>query len=181
MNKLSYIKHSHKEANHKIWHSLMDKYKLLKKKNTVIAFLWFFVACILFGLVAVFSWISFLTLLFKDIQFTPHYLKTYIETCGMNQEEIIHYLDTQYSDYKTKLSFGNISLEKQKQIEATFDILYKQYALPEQNEKHTEIISNITALHDAIEVTNQEVQTLGTGIDNNLSEIKQQTISIGLY
>lgn len=55
MNKLAYIKYSQKEANQKIWHSLMDKYKPLKKKNTVIAFLWFFTACIIFGFVAIFS------------------------------------------------------------------------------------------------------------------------------
>lgn len=48
-------------------------------------------------------------------------------------------------------------MEKQKQIEATFDILYKEYALPEQDKKHNEIISNITTLHDAIESNNQQV------------------------
>lgn len=135
----------------------MNKYKLLKKKSTVLAYIWFPLACILFGFVAIFSQINFLTLLFKDIRFTPHYLKTSIETLRMSQEEIIQYLDSQYSDYKTKLSFGNISLEKQKQIEATFDIFYKQYGLCEHDEKHNEIISNITTLHETIEVTNKEV------------------------
>jgi hypothetical protein len=174
MNKLAYIRYSQKEANQKIWHSLMDKYKLLKKKNTIIAFLWFFIACIVFGFVAIFSWISFLTLLFKDISFTPHYLRTSIETSDMSQEEIIQYLDTQYSDYKTKLSFGNIPLEKQKQIEATFEIMYKQYKIVESDKKHEEIISNF-------QKTNQEVQNIGKNISDNINEIKQQTISISQY
>lgn len=174
MNKLAYIKYSQKEANQKIWNSLMDKYKLLKKKNIVSAYLWFPFACILFGFVAIFSWISFLTLLFKDIHFAPHYLKTSIESSGMSQEEIIQYLDLQYSDYKTKLSFGNISLEKQKQIEATFDILYKQYEILESDKKHEEIISSF-------QKTNQEVQIIRKDISDNLSEIKQQTTSISQY
>lgn len=174
MNKLAYIKYSQKEANQKIWNSLMNKYELLKKKNTVFAYLWFPFACILFGFVAIFSWISFLTLLFKDISFTPHYLKTSIETSGMSQEVIIQYLDTQYSNYKTKLSFGNISLEKQKQIEATFDILYKRYKIPESDKKHEEVISNFAAIQ-------QTLQTSEKDIDENLNEIKQHTTSISQY
>jgi len=174
MNKLAYIKYSQKEANQKIWNSLMNKRELLKKKNILLAYLWLPIASILFGFVAIFSWVSFFTLLFKDIRFTPHYLKTSIETSGMSQEQIIKYLDTQYSDYKTKLSFGNISLEKQKQIEATFDILYRQYKTSESDKKHEEIISNF-------QKANQEVQTIGKNISNNISEIKQHTTSISQY
>lgn len=87
MNKLAYIKYSQKEANQKIWNSLMDKYELLKKKNSFLAHLWVPLACILFGFVAIFSWISFLTLLFKDIQFTPHYMRTVIKYNNMSKEE----------------------------------------------------------------------------------------------
>lgn len=174
MNKLAYINYTSKEANQRIWYSLMDKYRLLKKKNILLAYFWFPIACILFGFVAILSWISFFTLLFKDARFTPHYLKTSIEISGMNQEEIIQYLDSQYSDYKTKLSFGNVTLEKQKQIEATFDILYQQYALAEQDKKHNEIISNF-------QKTNQEIQNIEKGINDNLSDIKQRTTSISQF
>lgn len=89
----------------------MDKYKLLKKKNTVIAFLWFFVACILFGFVAVFSWISFFTLIFKDISFTPHYMRAVIKSNSMNNEEEKEYLDKQFFDYKNRVSYGNVSIK----------------------------------------------------------------------
>lgn len=174
MNKLAYINYTSKEANRKIWDSLMGKYKLLKKENTTLAYLWFPFACIIFGFVAILSWISFFTLLFKDIRFTPHYLKTSIEISGMNQEEIIQYLDSQYSDYKTKLSFGNITLEKQKQIEATFDILYDQYKRPESDQKHVEIISNFSTLH-------QNLQTIGEETNRDLRDIKQETTSISEY
>lgn len=125
MNKLAYIKYSQKEANQKIWSSLMNKYELLKKKNTFLAHLWFPLACILFGFVAILSWISFLTLLFKDIQFTPHYMRTVIEYNNMSKEEEKEYLDQQFSVYKNRVSYGNLSTEKQSQINTTFDLLFK--------------------------------------------------------
>lgn len=125
MNKLAYIKYSQKEANQKIWNSLMDKYELLKKKNSFLAHLWVPLACILFGFVAIFSWISFLTLLFKDIQFTPHYMRTVIKYNNMSKEEEKEYLDNQFSEYKNRVSYGNLSTEKQSQINTTFDLLFK--------------------------------------------------------
>ena len=125
MNKLAYIKYSQEEANQKIWNSLMDKYELLKKKNSFLAHLWVPLACILFGFVAIFSWISFLTLLFKDIQFTPHYMRTVIKYNNMSKEEEKEYLDNQFSEYKNRVSYGNLSTEKQSQINTTFDLLFK--------------------------------------------------------
>jgi len=126
MNKLAYIKYSQKEANQKIWNSLMNRYELLKKKNALLAYLWFPVVCILFGFVALFSWISFFTLLLKYNRFTPHYLRTVIEYNNMSKEEEKEYLDKQYLDYKNRLSYGNLSTEKQNQINATFDLLYQE-------------------------------------------------------
>lgn len=174
MNKLAYINYSQKESNRKIWDSLMNRYELLKKKNAIIAFLWFPFACIIFGFVALFSWLNSFILLFKDIRFTPHYLKVSIETSRMNQGEIIEYLNNQYSDCKNKLSYGNISLAKQKQTEATFDILYNQYQLPESDTKHEEIIFNFSTLH-------QNIKTIGEDTNRDLRDIKQETISISEY
>lgn len=191
MNKLAYIKYSHKEANHKIWNSLMGKYELLKKKNVALAYLWFPIACIVFGFVAVCSWVSCLILLSKNVRFTPHYLKASIDTSGMNPNETIKYLDTQYSDYKNKLSYGNIPLAKQKQIEATFDILYNQYKLPESDQKHVEIISNLSNLHQSVETSNQKILSIRHGVEsissqtntisNDVNDIKLQTGSISEY
>lgn len=174
MNKLAYINYTSKKTNRKIWDSLMGKYKLLKKENTTLAYLWFPFACIIFGFVGIFSWISFFTLLFKNIRFTPHYLKASIDISGMNLDEIIQYLDFQYSDYKNRLSYGNIPSAKQKQIEATFDILYDQYKRPESDKKHIEIISNFSTLH-------QSLQTIGEETNRDLSDIKQETTSIYEY
>lgn len=174
MNKLAYINYTSKEANRKIWNYLMGKYELLKKKNTLLSYLWFPLACIIFGFVAVFSRLNSFTLLFKDIRFTPHYLRACIDTATMSQEQTITFLDDEFSAYKNKLSYGNIPLVKQKQIEATFDILYDQYRHPESDQKHVEIISNFSTLH-------QNRQTIGEETNRDLRDIKQETISISEY
>lgn len=126
MNKLAYIKYSQRQANRKIWHSLMDRYELLKKKNKILAYLWFPAACIIFGVVSVVSFIHKLTMYFKDIRFTPHYMRTVIEYNKMSKEEEKEYLDKQFSDYKNRVSYGNLSSKKQNRINATFELLYKK-------------------------------------------------------
>ncbi|MDR1502478.1 MAG: hypothetical protein LBT43_08495 [Prevotella sp.] len=174
MNKLAYVKYSQKEANCKIWNHLMNRYELLKKKSIVLAYLWLPIACIIFGIIAVFSWISSLILFRKKVRFTPHYLRACIETANMSQEQTIAFLDDEFSVYKNKLSYGNIALAKQKQIEATFDILYNTYQLPESDQKHVEIISNFSTLH-------QNLQTIGEETNRDLNDIKQQTDVISGY
>lgn len=77
----------------------------------------------------------------KEVRFTPHYLKACIETANMSKEQTIAFIDDEFSVYKNKLSYANISSAKQKQIEATFYILYNQYKRPESDQKHVEIIS----------------------------------------
>ncbi len=174
MNKLAYINYTSKEANRKIWNYLMGKYELLKKKSIVLAYLWLPIACIVFGIVAVVSWISSLILFRKKVRFTPHYLRACIETANMTQEQTITFLDDEFSVYKNKLSYGNIPLAKQKQIEATFDILYNTYQLPKSDKKHEEIISNFSTLH-------QNLQTIGEETNRDLNDIKQQTDIISGY
>ena len=43
----------------------------------------------------------------------------------MNKEEEKEYLDNQFSEYKNRVSYGNLSTEKQSQIDTTFDLLFK--------------------------------------------------------
>lgn len=191
MNKLAYVIYSQKEANRKIWDSLMGKYKLLKNKNITLAYLWFPFACIIFGIVAVVSWISSLILFRKKVRFTPHYLRACIETTNMSQEQTVAFLDDEFSVYKNKLSYGNIPLAKQKQIEATFDILYHQYKRPESDQKHVEIISNFSNLHQSVETANRGISGIGRDVKSissqtniisvDVNDMKQQTDVISGY
>ena len=174
MNKLAYVIYSQKEANRKIWNYLMGKYELLKKKSIVLAYSGLPIACIVFGIVAVVSWISSLILLRKKVRFTPHYLRACIETANMNKEQTIAFLDDEFSVYKNKLSYGNIPSAKQKQIEVTFDILYHQHKRPESDQKHVEIISNFSTLH-------QNLQTIGEETNRDLNNIKEHTDAIFEY
>jgi hypothetical protein len=117
MQKITYINLSHSEANRKIWSFLIEKYKSIKQCNKPLACFWLFVACIAFGFIAIFSWFAYLTVLFQDIRFTPHYLRTVIRHNQMTIVQANEYLDTQMLKYKTYLSHGYFSLKKQSSIE----------------------------------------------------------------
>jgi hypothetical protein len=68
-------------------------------------------------------------MLFKDVRFSLHYLQTEISTQGMSKVQAQHYLDACRTDYIRSLSYGHISLKEQSRIEATFELLYKEFGL----------------------------------------------------
>lgn len=157
MNKLTYIKLSHQEANRKIWSVLMDGYQSLKSKSVILGYLWFLFACIIFGLVAVFGWFTYLTLLLKDVRFTPHYLRTSIKYNNMTNEQAVKYLDTQKQKYISSLAFGNISNKKKNRIDACFVILYNDYQQPEVTKQEV-VINQLNDIQTTVKETHTEVQ-----------------------
>lgn len=157
MNKLIYIKLSHQEANRKIWNVLMDGYQSLKSKSVILGYLWFLIACIIFGLVAVFGWFAYLTLLFKDVRFTPHYLRTSIKYNNMTNEQAVKYLDAQKQKYISSLAFGNISNKEKNRIDACFELMYNDYQQPEVNKKEV-VINQLNDIHTTVKETHTEVQ-----------------------
>jgi len=159
MNKIEYIRLSHSLANHKIWDSITEKFVTLKQKNRLVALLWIIGASIVYGFIAVFSWFSFLTVLFKDIRFSQHYLRTVITDRNMTTEQVNQFLNTQYADFKNRLSYGNFSMKEQKQIEATFELLYSEYAIPKQDMKEN-ISDNIQTLTKVVSDGNKELKTI---------------------
>jgi hypothetical protein len=104
MRKKTYIKLIQQQANKSIWNYLCDKYRYLKTKNTLLAYLYLPFACLAFGCISVISTISRFNLLFKDIRFTPHYMQTVIEHNQMNAENANDYLDNQMDTYKKSVS-----------------------------------------------------------------------------
>lgn len=52
-------------------------------------------------------------------------MRNVIEYNNMSKEVEKEYLDQQFSEYKNQVSYGNLSTEKQSQINATFDLLLK--------------------------------------------------------
>ena len=157
MNKLTYIKLSHQEANRKIWNVLMDGYQSLKSKNVILGYFWFILACFILGLVAVFGWFAYLTLLFKDVRFTPHYLRTSIKYNNMTNEQAVKYLDIQKQKYISSLAFGNISNKEKNRIDACFEILYNDYQQPEVSKQEV-VINQLNDIQTTVKETHTEVQ-----------------------
>jgi hypothetical protein len=116
------------------------------------------VACIAFGFIAVFSWFAYLTVFFQDISFTPHYLRTVIRHNQMTIVQANDYLDTQMLKYKTSLSHGHFSLKEQSSIEATFELLYKEFCLPENNDE--QIIYHIDEVKQIVIEGNTEIKAV---------------------
>ncbi|KAA6341037.1 hypothetical protein EZS27_011128 [termite gut metagenome] len=158
MRKITYIKLSHAEANNRIWRFLIEKYKFVKQRNKPLAYLWLIVAFIGFGFVAVFSWFAYLTVFFQDIRFTPHYLRTVIRHNQMTIVQANSYLNAQMLKYKTSLSHGHFSLKEQSSIEATFDLLYKEFSLPENSDE--QIISHIDEVKQIVIEGNTEIKAV---------------------
>jgi hypothetical protein len=151
MKKITYVKWSQAEANGRIWDALILKHEYIRRKNKPMVFLWLITVCSAFGVIVVLSWLNLLTMLFKDTCFTPHYLRTVIRSNGMTQEQANKYLDSRLLAYKVRLSYGNIPLKKQNSIEATFGLLYKEYALPgSTGEGQVEILSNILEIKGSV-------------------------------
>ncbi|KAA6306981.1 hypothetical protein EZS27_041354, partial [termite gut metagenome] len=117
-----------------------------------------FVACIAFGFIAIFSWFSYFTVLFQDIRFTPHYLRTVIRHNQMTINQVNDYLDAQMLNYKTSLSHGHFSLKEQSSIEATFELLYKEFSLPENSDE--QIISHIDEVKQIVIEGNTEIKAV---------------------
>jgi len=154
MNKIDYIRLSHSETNRKIWNAITGKCFALKQKNRFLGYLWITVASIAFGFIAVFGWFSFLTVFVKDIRFTQHYMRTVISTQSMTSEQVNNYLDTCKLDYKNRVSYGNIPMKKQKQTEATFELLYREFGTPQPD--------SIQLLTQTVTENNSELKTISS-------------------
>lgn len=161
MNKLTYIEIFNREGNKKAWNAFMNKFHSIKKKNKILAYLYWVMACVLFGFMAIIGWLASLRLVFKDVRFSPHYLRVVIEENRMTTKEANEYLSEKLLEYKNSLSFGNFFPKERDSIDATFEILFNKYKLPAPtDQKHEEIISGISTLHTSVDkvVTYTELQ-----------------------
>ncbi len=176
MNKISYIKISQQEANTKIWNALLLKYQSIKGKNKLVGYLWLPFACAGFGLIAVFGWFAYLTVFFQDVRFTPHYLRTAIKHDKMTTEQANAFLHSQMKKYKESLSHGHFSLKSRSSIEATFELLYKEYPLQElPNAETQKIISNIQGVKNSVSENLVELKQIVSEGNSEIKTISQYT------
>lgn len=166
MKKIVYLRFSQKEANLKIWNSIIQKYKTISQKSIIFAYLYIPFGCILFGIIAIFGWFSSISMLCKDIRFTPHYMQTIIEHNNMTLEEANMYLNSQLNEYKKSCSYGNFSPTQRDTIDTTFELLLEKYKLPElNNEIHEALISGLFEIKGSIESNAENLTNIYSKVD----------------
>ena len=109
MKKRDYIKTAQDHANIRIWDFISLRYQSIARKNVFLGCLWIMAACVVFGCIAVIGWFSSFSMLFRDLRFTPHYLRTAIVSLRMTGEQATAFLDASVRDYKVRLAGINLS------------------------------------------------------------------------
>ena len=155
MKKYDYIKTAQDSANNRIWDFISLRYHSIAQKNVVLGVMWLILACIGFGCIAVFGWLSSFVWFFRDLRFTPHYLRTAISSLRMTDEQARAFLDNSLLDYKKRLSYGHFSVKEQKRIETTFELLYREFAPPQ-----ADVADNIKTLTQIATDSNAELKTI---------------------
>jgi hypothetical protein len=159
MKKFDYIKTAQDTANQRIWDFISLRYKSIARKNVFLGALWMVAASIVFGCIAVIGWFSSFSRLFKDLRFTPHYLRTVINSLRMTEEQTRAFLNTAVLDYKKRLAYGNFSVKEQKRIEIMFEVLYLEFCSSD-TDKSTDIAGNIETLTQAVSESHNELRTI---------------------
>ena len=159
MKKYDYIKSAQDSANQKIWDFISLRYQSIARKNVFLGVLWMIAVCLVFGCIAVISWLSSFSNLFKDLRFTPHYLRTVISSLRMTEEQATDFLDAALLDYKRRLSYGNVSEKEQKRIETTFELLYGEFGTPETDNR-ANTAGNIQTLTQIAAENHYELKTI---------------------
>ena len=137
-------------------------------------------ACVVFGYIAVIGWFSSFSMLFRDLRFTPHYLRTAIVSLRMSGEQATAFLDASFRDYKVRLSYGHFSVKEQKRIETTFELLFDEFGTTKSNNNKSEIAENIETLTQIVSDSNSELKTISNyttwkhSIETEEIERKQQ-------
>jgi len=159
MKKYGYIKIAQDNANQQIWDFIYLRYQSIARKNKFLGGLWMIAASVIFGCIAVIGWFSSFSKLFKDLRFTPHYMRTVIASLRMTEEQIRTFLDTALLDYKKRLSYGNFSLKEQKRIETMFELFYKEFGTPKENDS-ADVAGKIQTLSQIVSESNEEIKTI---------------------
>ena len=155
MKKFEYIKTAQDSANQRIWDFISLRYQSIARKNVVLGVLWIVAACVVFGCIAVIGWLSSFLRFFKDLRFTPHYLRTVISSLRMTEAQTRAFLDAAVWDYKKRLSFGSFSVKEQKRIETMFEVLYQEFVSGDND-----TVGNLETLTQAVEDGNSELRTI---------------------
>ena len=93
MNRIEYIRYSHRRANSRVRAWIGSVRMQLARRSRLLGWLWMVPGSIFYALVVLFSWLTFCVVLFRDPRFTLHYLESEIECRGLTGAEARRYLD----------------------------------------------------------------------------------------
>ena len=160
MNRIEYIRYSHRRANSRVRAWIGSVRMRLARRSRLLGWIWMVPASIFYALVVLFSWLTFCVVLFKDPRFTLHYLESEIECRGLTGAEARRYLDEQHRDYERRLAYGNFTRDEQRRIDQTFAYLYNRYPAPVRDDLNTRLDEVQSAVAEIAGFTRQRQEEL---------------------
>lgn len=157
MNRIEYIRYSHRRANSRVRAWIGSVRMRLARRSRLLGWLWMVPASIFYALVVLFSWLTFCVVLFRDPRFTLHYLESEIECRGLTGAEARRYLDKQHRDYERRLAYGNFTRDEQRRINQTFAYLYNRYPAPARDDLNARLDEVQSAVAEIAGFTRQRV------------------------
>ena len=172
MNRIEYIRYSHRRANSRVRAWIGSVRMRLVRRSRLLGWIWMVPASIFYALVVLFSWLTFCVVLFRDPRFTLHYLESEIECRGLSGAEARRYLDEQHRDYERRLAYGNFTRDEQRRIDQTFAYLYNRYPAPVRDDLNAR-------LDEQLEKAQQEAEALQSQLDQANADltISRETVS----
>ena len=160
MNRIEYIRYSHRRANSRVRAWIGSVRMRLARRSRLLGWLWMVPASIFYALVVLFSWLTFCVVLFRDPRFTLHYLESEIECRGLTGAEARRYLDKQHRDYERRLAYGNFTRDEQRRINQTFAYLYNRYPAPARDDLNARLDEVQSAVAEIAGFTRQRQEEL---------------------
>lgn len=160
MNRIEYIRYSHRRANSRVRAWIGSVRMRLVRRSRLLGWIWMVPASIFYALVVLFSWLTFCVVLFRDPRFTLHYLESEIECRGLSGAEARRYLDEQHRDYERRLAYGNFTRDEQRRIDQTFAYLYNRYPAPVRDDLNTRLDEVQSAVAEIAGFTRQRQEEL---------------------
>lgn len=156
MNKIEYIRQSHKLTNGRLRKWLDAKYQKLNERSRFAALLWKVAAWVIFGVISFISWLSFVVSIFVDSKYTTHYMQCEIANDKLSDVDAHKYLLNKQLEYTRRLSYGSVSPKEQRRIDKTFEYLFSLYPAPNIEEedpagdRHREVVENIAEVKEIV-------------------------------
>lgn len=160
MNRIEYIRYSHRRANSRVRAWIGSVRMRLVRRSRLLGWIWMVPASIFYALVVLFSWLTFCVVLFRDPRFTLHYLESEIECRGLSGAEARRYLDEQHRDYERRLAYGNFTRDEQRRIDQTFAYLYNRYPAPVRDDLNARLDEVQSAVAEIAGFTRQRQEEL---------------------